>query len=129
MSNNLQFVGRIASAPEMRKSGDVAITKFTLIRDEYAGKDAQNQAKKRQVTIQFTAFRGMAESIVNHGMVGDQLIVTARIENNNYKDSGGNDQYGFNFIVEGFEWGAPDKAKRQALANRPAGQEDDNPPF
>lgn len=129
MSNNFQFVGRIASAPEMRKSGDIAITKFTLIRDEYAGKDAQNQAKKRQVSIQFTAFRAMAEAIMNHGMVGDQLIVVARIENNNYQDSENNIQYGFNFVMESFEWGAPGKAKRQALANRPAGQEADNPPF
>jgi single-strand DNA-binding protein len=117
MPNKLTFTGRIASAPDYKKAGDLAVTKFTLLRDEYIGKDENDpkQAKYRSVSIQFTAFRGHAEAISKNGMVGDQLIVEARVENNNWRDAEGKDQYGFSFIVESFEFGAPGKQKRQHL--------------
>jgi len=45
-------------------------------------------------------------------MKGDQLIVGFRIENNNYEKDG-EIAYGFNFIVEDFQFGAPGKEKRE----------------
>ena len=52
----------------------------------------------------------------------DQLIFTYRIENNNWTDGEGKDQYGYNFIVDGFEFGAPGQAKRDEMnaASQPA---------
>jgi single-strand DNA-binding protein len=117
--NNLNFDGRLAKAPALTGSGDRAYTRFTLIRNEYAGKDDQGESMERQVSLQFTAFRGMAEAIAKNFMKGDQMIVTARVENNNYPDKeSGEIIYGTSFILESFDYGAPGPAKRAELAKR-----------
>ncbi len=108
------FVGNVAKAPTLTGSGDRAVVKFTLISNEYAGRDAQSgEARERQVALPFTAFRGKAEAIARHAAKGDQLIVTYRIENNEYEKTGGETVYGYNFLVDEFQFGAPGKAKRE----------------
>lgn len=111
MQSNM-FTGNLASAPVLTGSGERAVCKFTLISNEYAGKDEGGAAKERAVSIQFTAFRGKAEAIAKNALKGDQLIVTHRIENNNYQKAG-EDVYGYNFVVDDFAFGAPGKAKRE----------------
>lgn len=111
----LMFVGNLAKPASLTGSGDRAVAKFTLIANEYAGKDASGEAKERSVAIQFTAFRGKAEAIAKNAMKGDQLVVFARIENNNYQKNG-EDVYDFNFLVEDFQFGAPGKEKREQFA-------------
>lgn len=116
--NNFNFAGRLGKAPVLTGSGDKAVVKFSLMRNEYAGKDAGTGEKKEKVvSIQFTAFRAKAEAIAKHCLKGDQLIVSARIENNDWKDKDEQDHYGYNFVVEDFEFGAPGKEKREALAD------------
>lgn len=102
------FIGRVAAAPTTQGTGDKAVTKFVLMRNEYAGKDRD----ERTVAIQFTAFRNKAEAIAKHVNKGDQLFVTFRIENNNY-DKDGEDIFGFNFIIDDFEFGAPGAISRE----------------
>lgn len=116
--NNFIFTGNVASAPELKESGDNARVRFTLIRNEYAGRDAAGNPKERKVSIPFTAFGPKAEAIARNVMVGDQLIVHASISNNNYTDGQQIERYEYNFKVDDFEWGAPGEAKRQKLANR-----------
>lgn len=114
--NKFWFVGHVAAAPVLSNHGD---TKFTLIRNEYAGKDeGSGEARERQVSIQFTAFGPRGEAIAKHVMKGDQLSVEARLENNNFKDGEGVERFGFNFVVKDFEYGAPGQAKRRQLAER-----------
>jgi single-strand DNA-binding protein len=112
------FCGHLAKTPTLNGSGDRAVAKFTLITNEYAGKDESGEVRERSVSIQFTAFRQKAETIAHNALKGDQLIVTYRIENNNYKDKDGNDVYGYNFVVDGFDFGAPGKEKRDQF-NKP----------
>lgn len=116
MSNKGFYTGRLAKAVELtRHAGDVVVAKFTLMRNENMGKDEQGNARdERVVALQFTAFGGRAEAISNHVMVGDALQVEYRIENNNYKKDGV-DQFGHNFVIEEFEFGAPGEAKRAQL--------------
>lgn len=116
MSNKLHFTGRVAAAPVMtRPSGD-PITKFTLIRNESRGSDDNGDKRdERVVDIQFTAFGGRGEAIAKHVMEGDQLIIEARIENNKFTKENGTEVFGFNFVVENFEFGAPGKKKRAVL--------------
>lgn len=127
MQNNL-FVGNLAKAPTISGTGDRAVCRFTLIENEYAGRDAQGAAKQRTTSLEFVAFRGKAEAIAKSAMKGDQIIVTYRIENNNYTPQGSNEtRYGFNFIVEEFKFGAPGSEKRAQWASRngqPAAQDD-----
>ncbi|WP_331252887.1 single-stranded DNA-binding protein [Stenotrophomonas acidaminiphila] len=87
-----------------------------MIRNEYAGKDEHGERRERQVTVQFAAFGGVAEMLSNHAYMGDQLIVSASISNNNYTDGGGVERYGFNFEVNEVEFGAPGPEKRRRLA-------------
>lgn len=119
MSNTLHFTGRVAKAPTLTGNGDKAVCKVTLIRNDYAGKDDATGEKREKVTsIQFTAFRAKAEAITKHCHKGDQLIVTARIETNNYTDKDNVEHYGYNFIIDDFEFGAPGEEKRAILAQR-----------
>jgi single-strand DNA-binding protein len=112
------FVGNLAGAPTMSGTGDRAVGRFTLIANEYAGKDKDSgAAKERAVSIQFTAFRAKAEAICKNAMKGDQLVVNYRIENNNYEKNG-ETIYGYNFIVEDFTFGAPGKEKREQFSTR-----------
>jgi len=116
--NHFHFDGRLTKAPAVSGSGERAYSKFTLIRNEYAGKDdTSGSPLERDVAIQFTAFRNKAEAIAKHCRKGDQLIVTARLENNNYEKDG-EMQYGLSFIVEDFSFGAPGETKRSELAKR-----------
>lgn len=106
------FTGNLAKAPTVNGSGDRAVARFTLITNEYAGRDEAGQVRERSVSLQFTAFRAKAEAIARNAMRGDQLIVNYRIENNNY-DKNGETVYGYNFVVEDFDFGAPGKEKRE----------------
>lgn len=121
MPNVLIFDGRVAQAPTLTRPNNKAVCKFTLIRNEYAGTDDDGNARdERQVSLQFTAFNARAEAIAKHVMEGDQLVVTARLSNNNYQKEG-QDVYGFNFTVEDFDFGAPGPRKRAQLAERAGG--------
>lgn len=121
MPNAFHFDGRIASAPTLTRPGTSSVCKFTLIRNEFAGTDDQGTARpERKVAVQFTAFGKRAEAIAQHVSEGDQLIVTARIDNNNYSKDGV-DVFGFNFVVEDFDFGAPGARKREQLAARNGG--------
>jgi single-strand DNA-binding protein len=112
----LHFTGRIAAAPALTGADDRAVCRFTLISNEYAGKDDDSgERKERAVSVQFTAFQAKAEAIAKHCCKGDQLAVIASIQNNNWKDNDGNDHYDFNFIVDKFEFGAPGEIKRARL--------------
>lgn len=80
------FVGNLARPATVTGTGDRAVARFTLIANEYAGKDKDTgQTRERAVAIQFTAFRSKAEAIAKNALKGDQLIVDYRVENNDYE--------------------------------------------
>ena len=106
MSNLLHFDGRLADAPQ-RGDGENAPAKFRLIRNEHAGTDSAGNAKERTVGIPFTAFGAKGRTIAQHARKGDQLIVTARVENNRFTDGQGIERFDYNFVVEDFDFGAP----------------------
>ena len=112
------FTGRLAKAPTISGNGDKTHAKFTLIANVYAGRDDKDQAVTKTVSVQFTAFRGRAETIARNCCKGDQLIVHYSLNNNNYEDGQGNTTYGYDFIVEEFEFGAPGAEKRELLGQR-----------
>jgi len=111
------FVGNLAKSATLTGAGDRAVAKFTLMANEYAGKDRESgEVRERSVAIQFTAFRAKAETIVKNAMKGDQLIVDYWVENNDYEKDG-ETVYAHNFIVEDFQFGAPGKAKREQFSH------------
>lgn len=112
MQKNI-FIGNLAQLERLSDNAGVVIVRFTLISNEYAGKDKETgEARERAVAVQFTAFGSKGDVIAKTALKGDQLIVDYRIENNNYKK---NEEmvYKYNFIVEDFVFGAPGKEKRE----------------
>lgn len=119
MPNALMFDGRLAKAPALTRPNGRSVCKFTLLRNEYAGKAESGEARdERVVSIPFVAFGSHAEAIAAHAMEGDQLIIEARVDNNNYEAQGGEKRYDYNFIVNGFDFGAPGKLKREHLSRQ-----------
>jgi len=116
--NHFHFNGRLAKAVTLTGQGDRAVAKFTLIRNQYAGKDDGGDALEKPVAIQFTAFRKKGEAIAKNFFKGDQMGVVARVENNNYTDKDQVEHYDFNFVVDDFDFGAPGAEKRAELAAR-----------
>lgn len=98
------FEGYLAKDVVVNGEGDAAVSRFTLIANEYAGKDEQQNTKERVVALPFSAFGGRGKAIAEHCAKGDQLIVQFRIENNEFEKDGVK-QYGFNFIVTEFSFG------------------------
>ena len=112
MQKNI-FVGNLAKFATLSGFNETAVSKFTLISNEYAGRDKQTgEIRERTVSIPFVAFRSKAEAIAQHALKGDQLIMTYRIEKNVFQKDG-EDIYSYNFIVEDFEFGRPGKEKRE----------------
>ena len=109
------FTGRIAKTPIFRDGGKTPVCYFTLILNEYAGKDEGGENQERKVAIPFTAFGKKGTAIAEHAYVGDQLIIQYRLANNDREQ---NDQvdYGFSFIVDEFDFGAPGELKREKRA-------------
>lgn len=116
--NKFFFAGRLAAAPVMTRHGQTVVAKFRLIRNEYAGKDDDGDGKERDVAIPFVCFGPRAEAVAKNVMKGDQLLIEARVENNNFTDNEGQDHYEYNFVVQNFEFGAPGPEKRKQLAER-----------
>jgi single-strand DNA-binding protein len=111
-------IGNLAKNPELVAKGDVAYARFCLIGNDYAGKDEEGAAREVVTSLWFVAFGSMGEAIARNARKGDQLILDARIRANNWTDEQGERQYDYSFVVDGFRFGAPGKAKREELDSR-----------
>ena len=117
-SFNLTAVGNLAKNPELAVKGDTTYTRLCLVGNDYAGKDEQGNAREAVTSLWFVAFEGLGEAIAKNARKGDQLIVQAQVRANNWTDKEGEKQYDHSFVVQGFRFGAPGKAKREELARR-----------
>ena len=119
-SFSLRAVGNLASTPEIASKGDVTYTRLHLIGNDYAGKDEEGAVREVVTGVWFVAFGMLAEALVRTCRKGDQLILEARIRADNWTDGNGEKQYAYSFVVDGFRFGAPGKAKREELEIRRA---------
>src|ERR1700720_4314566 len=114
-SFKLMAVGNLARTPELVAKSDTLYTRFCLVGNDYAGKDEEGAAREVVTSLWFVAFGGLGEGVAKNARKGDQLIVEARVRANNWTDKQGEKQYDHSFIVEGFRFGAPGRAKREEL--------------
>ncbi len=98
------FSGRVAAPVEL-SGNESKVAKVTLIDNAYAGKDEQGGSKTEKVSIRFIAFGKRAEVLQKHLNTGDQVIFRYEIRNNDYETEAGK-RYGYNFIVQDFEFAA-----------------------
>ena len=115
-SFTLHAVGQLASDPELtigKGKDDTAYVRFSLLGNDYGGKGRDEIVTR----VFFVAFGGLAEAIGKNARKGDQLILEAQIRANNRVDAEtGETLYDYSYIVQGFRFGAPGKAKRAELA-------------
>jgi single-strand DNA-binding protein len=112
-SFTLTAVGNLARNPELVAKSDTMYTRFCLVGNDYVGRDDEGAAREVVTTLWFVAFGVLGEAIAKNARKGDQLIIEARIRANNWTDKQGEKQYDHSFIVQGFRFGAPGKAKRE----------------
>ena len=117
-SFTLTAVGNLARNPEAVAKGDEMYTRFCLVGNDYAGKDEKGAPREIVTTLWFVAFGPLGEALVRNTRKGDQLIVEAQVRANNWTDKQGEKQYDHDFVVQGFRFGAPGKAKREELNSR-----------
>ena len=112
-SFTLTAVGNLARNPELVAKNDSSYTRFCLVGNDYAGKDEEGAAREVVTSLWFVAFGAMGEALARNGRKGDQLFIEARVRASNWTDKQGEKQYDHSFIVDGFRFGAPGKAKRE----------------
>jgi len=112
-SFKLIAVGNLARNPELVAKGDVLYTRFMLVGNDYLGRDEEGAAREVVSTVWITAFGAQGEAIAKNVRKGDQLIVEAHVESNNWIDKQGGKQYDHSFVLDSFRFGAPGPAKRE----------------
>ena len=117
-SFTLTAVGNLARNPDLVSKDETSYARFCLVGNDYAGKDEQGTAREVTTSVYFVAFGALGESLARNARKGDQLIVEAHVRANNWTDKQGEKQYDHSFIVDGFRFGAPGKAKREERASR-----------
>ncbi len=130
-------VGNLAADPEQGTKDDRSYTKFRLIGNDYAGRDEEGRPREAITGIWFIAFGATGEAIARHCHVGDQLIVTARIRQNNWTDKHGEKRFDHSYQVEGFQFGRPGRVHRgqpseaplESSPTAPSQDFDDDVPF
>lgn len=115
-SFQLHAIGNLARDPELLTKGDTTYVRFSLIGNDYAGRDEEGGAREVATTVSFVAFGAIGEAIARVGRTGDQMIVEARIRSSRWTDKEGDPRYGLSHQVLGFRMGAPGKAKRALRA-------------
>ncbi|HEX3848403.1 MAG TPA: single-stranded DNA-binding protein [Steroidobacteraceae bacterium] len=109
-------VGNLARDPEPGTKGDKSYTRFCLVGNDYAGKDEDGNTREAATSLWFVAFDALGEAIARNARKGDQLIVQAQIQADNWTDKEGEKRYDYDFVLRQFRFGAPGKLKREELA-------------
>lgn len=117
-SFSLTAVGNLAKEPETASKGDTTFTKLVLVGNDYAGKDERGQPREVATSVYFVAFDSLGEAIAKHCRKGDQLVLEAQVRANNWIDKDGEKRYDYSFVVQGFRFGAPGRAKREEFESR-----------
>ena len=117
-SFTLTAIGNLARDPELVAKNDTVYTRFCLVGNDYAGRDEEGSAREIVTSLWFVAFGALGEAVAKNTRKGDQLLVSARIRSNNWTDKQGEKQYDHSFVVMGFRFGAPGRAKREEFDAR-----------
>ena len=114
-SFTLTAIGNLARDPELNAKGETTYARFCLIGNDYAGRDEEGAEREIVTSIWFVAFGVLGEAIANHARRGDQLMVEAQVRADNWTDKQGERRYDYSYVVQGFRFGAPGKARRDGV--------------
>ena len=121
-SFTLTAVGNLARDPELMTRGEATYARFSLVGNDYAGKDARGNVREIVTSLYFVAFDSIGEAIAKRARKGDQLVLLAHVRANNWTDKDGKARFDHTFVVQDFRFGAPGKLKREEAARRNEGE-------
>lgn len=114
--NSLIFMGRLTAEPEVRyTTGENAtcIANFNLAVDKKYKKKNDPDAPTADF-FRITAMGRLGEFAEKYLHKGTKIVMSGRVENNNYVNKDGVKVYGFQFIAESIEFA---ESKKAAEAN------------
>ena len=114
--NSLIFMGRLTAEPEVRyTTGENAtcIANFNLAVDKKYKKKNNPDAPTADF-FRITAMGRLGEFTEKYLHKGTKIVMSGRVENNNYVNKDGVKVYGFQFIAESIEFA---ESKKAAEAN------------
>ena len=123
--NTLIQMGRLTKDPESRDTNAGTITRFSIAVDRRYKKDTSD-------FFSYTAFGKTAEFARDYLRKGTKVLISGRVENNNYTDKDGRKIYGFQFVAEEIEFAESKKAAEQqdsGFVTVPDDVDDENLPF
>lgn len=115
-SFTLVAVGNLARDPELAVKDEITYARLCLIGNDYAGRDEDGVGREITTSIWFVAFGALGEAIGRNARKGDQLILEAQVRADNWTDKEGERRYDYSYVVQGFRFGAPGKARREDSA-------------
>ncbi len=128
--NKIILLGNVARDPETSRKqkedgSQTVITKFDLAVTRKQKRDGDTNTD----FFHCTAFGRQAEFVEKYFHSGSRMLVTGRVQNNNYTNKDGNKVYGFNVITEEIEFAQKKSDANQTNGSgfQPVGEE--TPPF
>lgn len=124
--------GRLCADPEMRYSGDKVIASFSVAIDRKFKRDNEPTAD----FFRTVSFGKQAEFCEKYLTKGTKVIVTGRIETDNYTNKNGEKVYGVKVIAEEIEFAESKRSQESAgqssnqkeeFMNVPNGSDEDLP--
>ena len=107
--NKVFLVGRLTREPEVRysqsRSGEqMSIAKFSLAVDRRFQRGSQDSNEPTADFFNCTAFGKLGEFVEKYCHQGTKLVVTGRIQNDNYTNKNGEKVYSVQIIAEELEF-------------------------
>lgn len=118
--NKVIMMGRLTRDPEVRYSqgaSQTAVARFSLAVDRRWKREGEPDAD----FFNCTAFGKQAEFVEKYLKQGTKVVVTGRIQNDNYTDRSGNKVYSVQILIEEIEFAESKNAGQQ---NQQSGQQD-----
>lgn len=113
--NKSIFMGRLVRDPEIRYTqtdkGEIAVASFRIAVD-------RKFVKRDGVTADYfscSAFGRLAEFVEKYLFQGIKVVVTGRLENDNYKNRDGDQVYGVRLLAEDIEFAESKKAMEDRM--------------
>jgi len=115
--NCIFLMGRLANSPEIRNSNNTTIAMFSIAVDRRFKKDGDENAD----FFRCVCFGKLAEFTEKYLNRGTKIVLSGRVENDNYVNKNGEKVYGIKIIAESIEFAESkqnDTSKEQKNENK-----------
>ena len=113
--NKIILMGRLTRDPEVRYINDNKIGRYSIAVDRRFKKEGQPDADFFNCTV----FGKGAEFAENYLKQGTKIVISGRIESDNYTNKDGEKVYGWQVIVDEQEFAESKKAQEESGAATP----------